>query len=128
MSSPGWRAAAVRAALLLLWVPIVLLVPLLVLGLHRHLPSALENLLFVWPLAAFPLDTYHGAPPHAGARVWPGWWVIYWILVLIAFAFRTRRIRLSWAFALAGLTALGGTLLLQGLISASGLHFELGVP
>ncbi len=75
MKIDALRAPAIRACLLILWIPIIAIGPFVVFGLHRFMPPLIQNLLFFWPQAAFPVNTYHGAPPQVGARVWPGWWV-----------------------------------------------------
>lgn len=115
---------AIRAALFALWAPIIASGPYLVVGMHRFMPRLVQNLLFIWPQAAFPANTYHGAPPHIRARLWAGWWVLYWTAVVLAFAIVTRRLRPAWSFVLAGVTAFGFTVLLQAVIGAFGLYFQ----
>jgi len=118
----------VRAALFVAWVPIVALAPILVVVAHKVMPTALQNFLFSWPQAALPYNTFHGAPPQVGARIWPGLWLLYWLAIAAAFAFVTRRFRPLRAFLLAGLVIVVFMFGLHVLIGAAGLYFELDGP
>ena len=117
-----------RIGLFSAWAPIVALMPIVALALHRILPTGLQSLLFFWPQAAVPYNTFHGAPPHVGARVWPGLWVAYWLAIAILFGVGTRRVRGPWAFFLAGAVIVVFTIALQLLLAATGLYFELDGP
>src|SRR3954465_2581615 len=96
------RSVLLRAGLLLAWAPIIILAPWLVVATHQYMPTILQNFLFFWPQAVLPLATYQGMPPNVGPRVWPGWWLLYWLAIMGAFSAATRKVRPLWAFALAG--------------------------
>ena len=121
-------AAVMPAATFVVWFPLIALAPFLVLAAPHFWPTGLENVLFFLPQAVFPYNTFTAAPPHPGPRVWPGLWVVYWIIVGAAFYYLTRRFRSLRAFLLAGPTIFLCTLVLQLLISAFGLYFELDGP
>jgi hypothetical protein len=117
----------VRLSAFVAWFPLALIGAFVALSLPR-LPAGLGNALFFFPQFAFPYNTFTAAPPNPGPRVWPGFWIMYWALVGIAFAVSTRQRRVWSAFLIAAPTIFLATLVLRALIGALGLYHELDGP
>jgi hypothetical protein len=122
------RTSARNAALLFAWAPIVLGSPLLAILAHSFLPTSVSNWLFFWPQMAYPYNTFTAPPPQAGPRLWPGFWILFWLVVAAGFVWRVGLLRPRTVFLLAGVVVLVGTILLQAYISSAGLYFELDGP
>ncbi len=128
MHLTSWRAFCRNIGLFLGWLPLIWVSPFVAIGLHVVLPRLLGNFLFFWPQSFFPYQTFHHGPPNVEGRVWPGVWVIYWLVIACWYAWFTRQRRASVAFVLAGLAVLLATIALHMAISGLGLYFELDGP